>query len=101
MGGLAGGTPKSAANRSAASKSERPTAASYMPEIAAIGLITQSLNPLQLSRERDGLSRRDQDVELRRLVPVGADLDLVLAAVERKLLERAVEVVDGADEVAV
>src|SRR5262245_14540867 len=75
-----------------------------MPEIAATGLSTSSgnlLNLLHVSREGDGLLGRDEHVELGRLVAVGAELDLVAPAVQRQLLERAVELVHEADVIAV
>src|SRR6266508_3251251 len=59
------------------------------------------LDPLQIPLECHRLLRIDQHVELGRLEPVRLDLDLVAAGVQRELLERAVELIDVAHEVAV
>src|SRR6188474_2508947 len=59
------------------------------------------LDPRQLALVGDRFVRRDQHLERDRFVAGRLDFDAVAAGVDAELLERAVEIVDRADEEAV
>jgi hypothetical protein len=59
------------------------------------------LSALQLAFIGDALTRSDENLELERFVPVGANLDAMPARLDTQPLEHAVEAVDDADEIPV